>query len=87
MHNEELHNLYASPYIIMVIRCRRMRWEGHVARMGEMRNANSSLVGKPEGKKPSGRPMHRWEDTIRMYLREIGWKLWSGMHLVQNRDQ
>jgi hypothetical protein len=67
LHNEELHNLYASPNII-----RRMRWAGHVARMGEPRNAYRILVGKPEGKRPPGRPRRRWVDNIKMDLREIG---------------
>jgi hypothetical protein len=56
LHNEELHNLYSSPYIIRMIKSRRMRWAGHVARMGETRNAYRILGGKPEGKRPLGRP-------------------------------
>jgi hypothetical protein len=56
LHNEELHNLYTSPNIIRMIKSRRMRWAGHVARMGELRNAYSILVGKPGGKRPLGRP-------------------------------
>jgi hypothetical protein len=65
LHNEELHNLYASLNIIRVIRSRRMRWAGKVPRMGEMRNTYKILVGKPEGKRPLGRPRRRWEDNIR----------------------
>jgi hypothetical protein len=72
LHNEELHNLYFSPSIIRIIKSRRMRWAGHVARMGEKRNSYRILVGKPEGKRPLGRPRRRWEDNIRMDLREIG---------------
>jgi hypothetical protein len=72
LHNEELHNLYSSPDIIRQVKSRRMRWEGHVARMGEERNVYKVLVGKPEGKRPLGRPRRRWEDGIRMDLREIG---------------
>jgi hypothetical protein len=72
-HNEELHNLYSSPNIIRQIKSRRMRWAGHVARMGEERNVYMVLMGKPEGKRPLGRPGRRWEDGIRMDLREIGW--------------
>jgi hypothetical protein len=72
LHNEELHNLYCSPSIIRIIKSRRMRWAGHVACMGEKRNAYRILVGKPEGKRPLGRPRCRWEDNIRMDLREIG---------------
>jgi hypothetical protein len=56
LHNEELHNLYSSPSIIRMIKLRRMRWAGHAARMGEKRNAYRILVGKPEGKRPLGRP-------------------------------
>jgi hypothetical protein len=71
LHNEELYNLYSSPSIIRMIRSRRMRWAGHVARMGEKRNLNRILMGKPEGKRPLGRYRHRWKDVIRMDLREI----------------
>jgi hypothetical protein len=72
LHNEELHNLYSSPDIIRQVKSRRMRWEGHVARMGEERKLYKVLVGKPEGKIPLGRPRRMWEDGIRMVLREIG---------------
>jgi hypothetical protein len=72
LHNEELHNLYSSSNIIRLIKSRRMRWAGHVARMGEERNVYKALMGKPEGKRPLGRPRRRWEDGIRMDLREIG---------------
>jgi hypothetical protein len=74
-HNEELHNLYSSPSIIRIIKQRRMRWEGHVARMREKRNVYRLLVGKPEGKSPLGRPRRRWMDNIKMD--------WIG--LTQNR--
>jgi hypothetical protein len=70
LHNEELHNLYSSPNIIRVIKLRRMKWAGHAACMGEVRNACSCLIGKPERKRPLVRC--RWEDNIRMDLREIG---------------
>jgi hypothetical protein len=72
LHNEELHILYSSTNIIRLIKSRRMRWAGHVACMREERNVYKVLMGKPEGKKPLGRPRHRWEDGIRMDLREIG---------------
>jgi hypothetical protein len=72
LHNEEFHNLYSSPDIIRKIKSRRMRWAGHVARMGEERKVYKVLMGKPEGKRPLGRPRRRWEDGIRMDLREIG---------------
>jgi hypothetical protein len=69
---EELNNLYSSPDIIRQIKSRQMRWAGHVACMGEERKVYNILVGKPEGKRPVGRPRRRWEDGIRMDLREIG---------------
>jgi hypothetical protein len=72
LRNEELHNLYGSPSIIRIIKLRRMRWAGHAARTGEKRSAYRILVGKPEGKSPPGRPRCRWEDNIKMDLREIG---------------
>jgi hypothetical protein len=72
LHNGKLHNLYSSPDIIRQIISGRMRWVGHVARMGEGRNVYRVLVGKPEGKKPPGSPRRRWEDRIRIELRNIG---------------
>jgi hypothetical protein len=72
LHNDELHSLYSSPNIVRVIKSRRMRWVGHVARMGEGRGVYRVLVGKPEGKRPPGRPRRRWEDNIKMDLMEIG---------------
>jgi hypothetical protein len=77
LHNEELHNLYSSPNIIRMIKSRRMRWAEHVARMGEKRNAYRILVGKPEGRRPLGRPKRRWVDNIKIDLRETGPHLWS----------
>jgi hypothetical protein len=71
LHNEGLHNLYSSPNIIMLIKSRRMRWAGHVARMGETRNAYRILVGRPEGKRPLGTPRRRWVDNIKMEFGEI----------------
>jgi hypothetical protein len=73
LHSAELRNLYTSPNIIRQIKSRRMRWEGHVARMGEERKVYRVLEGKLEGKIPLGRPRRRWEDGIKMDLREIGW--------------
>jgi hypothetical protein len=72
-YDGDLHNLYTSPDIIRQIKSRRMRWAGHVVRMGEDRNMYLVLVGKPDGKRPLERPRRRWEDGIKMYLREIGW--------------
>jgi hypothetical protein len=67
-HNEELHGLYSSPSIVRVIKARRMRWAGHVAFMGEVKGAYNILVGRPEGRRPLGRPRRRWEDNIKMDL-------------------
>jgi hypothetical protein len=72
LHNEELHGLYSSPSIVKVIKARRMRWAGYVARMGEVRCAYNIFVGRPEGRRPLGRPRRRWEDNFKMDLREIG---------------
>jgi hypothetical protein len=72
LHNEELHGLYSSPSIVRVIKARRVRWAGHVASMGEARGAYNILVGKPEGRRPPGRPRRRWEDNIKMDLGETG---------------
>jgi hypothetical protein len=69
LHNEELHNLYSSPSIIRIIKSRRMRWAGDVARMGEKRNTCRILVGKPKGRRPRGRPTCRWVDNIKMDFR------------------
>jgi hypothetical protein len=80
LHNEELHNLYASSNVHM-IKLRRMRCVGHVTCMGEMRKAYNILVGKPEGKRPLGRPRYRWEDNIRMDLREIELEAVDWIHL------
>jgi hypothetical protein len=87
LHNEKLHNLYSPPSIIRMIKPRRMRWMGHVARMGEKRNAYRILVGKPEGKRPLGRPRCRWLDNIKMDLREIGWDGVDWIDMAQDRDQ
>jgi hypothetical protein len=70
LHNDELHSLYSSPNIVTVIKSRRMRWAGHVARIGEWRGVYRVLVGRPEGKRPLGRPRRRREDNIKMDRRE-----------------
>jgi hypothetical protein len=87
LHNEELRDLYSSPSITRIIKSRRMRWAGHVVRMGEKRNAYRLLVGKPEGKRPLGRPRHRLVDNIRMDLGEVGWGDvdWIGVAKDRNR--
>jgi hypothetical protein len=76
MHNEELHNLYSSTNIIRLTKSRRMTWEGHVARMGEKMYAYRILLGKPEGKRPLGKPRRRWVDNIKMdniKMDRMGW--------------
>jgi hypothetical protein len=69
LHNDELHDLYSSPNIVRVVKSRRMRWVGHVARMGEERYVYRVLIGRPEGKRPLGRPRRRWEDNIKIDVR------------------
>jgi hypothetical protein len=86
-HNEKLHNLYASPNMIRVIKLKRVRWADHVARMGETRNAYSILVGKPEGTRPLGRPRRRWESIIRTGLREKVWECVNWIHRAQDKGQ
>jgi hypothetical protein len=87
LHNEELHGLYSSPSIVRVIKARRMRWAEHVARMGEVRGAYNILVGRPEGRRPLGRLIRRWEDNIIMDLRETGFGDVDWIHLDQDRDR
>jgi hypothetical protein len=87
LHNEELHNLYSSPSIIRMIKSRRMRWAGHIARMGEKRNAYRILVGKPEGKRPLRRPRRRWVDNIKMDFRVVGRDGMDWIDLSEDRDQ
>ena len=86
LHNEELNGLYSSPNIVRVIKSRRMRLAGHVACMGEDRGMHRLLVGKPEGKRPLGRPRRRWEDNIKMDLQEVGGGHGGWMELAQDRD-
>ena len=87
LHNEELNDLNSSPNIVRVIKSRRMRWAGHVARMGEEREAYRILVGKPEGKRPLGRPRRRWVDNIRMDLQEVGCGYMDWIGRAQDRDR
>jgi len=87
LHNEELNDLYSSSNIVRVITSRRMRWAGHVARIGEERGAYRVLVGKPEGRRPLGRPRRRWVDNIRMDLQEVGCEYMDWTGLAQDRDR
>ena len=87
LHNEELNVLYSSPNIVRVIKWRRMRWAGYVARMNEERGVYRVLVGKLEGKRPLGRPRRRWVDNIRMDLQEVGCGYMDWIGLAQDRDR
>ena len=87
LHNEELSDLYSLPNIVRVVKSRRMTWAGHVARMGEGRGVHRVLVGRPEGKRPLGRPRRRWEDDIKMDLQEVGGDCEDLMELAQDRDR
>jgi hypothetical protein len=87
LHNDELHSLYSSPNIVRMIKSRRMRWAGHVARMGERGGVYRVLVGRPEGKGPMGRPRRRWENNIKMDLREIRIDGANWIQLAQYRVQ
>jgi hypothetical protein len=86
LHNEELNNQY-SPSIVRVTKSRKISWAGHVARMGERRGVHMVLVGKPERRRPLGRSRRRWEDNIRMVLREVGCGCVDWMELAQDRDR
>jgi hypothetical protein len=87
LYNKELNNLYSSPSIVLEIKSRRMRWAGHVALMGEGRGVYRVLVGKPERKRPLGRPWHRWEDNTKMDLKEVGCGGMDWIELAQDRDR
>jgi hypothetical protein len=87
MQNGELHSPYSSPNIVRAIKSRRMRWAGHVARMGEGRGVHRVLVGRPEGTRPLGRPTRRWEDNIKMDLWETGIDGANWIRLSQDRIQ
>jgi len=87
LHNEELNDLYSSPSIVRVIKSRRMRWVGHVARMGEVMGVYRVLVGKPEERRPLGRPRRRWVGNIRMYLQEVECRYVDWIGLAQDRDR
>jgi hypothetical protein len=87
LHNEELNSLYSLPNIVRVVKWRRMRGAGQVARLGEGRAVHRVLVGRPEGQRPLGRPRRRWEDNIRMDLREVGERHGDWTELAQDRDK
>jgi hypothetical protein len=87
LHNEGTCDLSCSPYIIRVIKWRRMRWEGQVARLGEIRGVYRVLVRKPEGKRPLGRPKCRWEDNIKMDIQEVGCGGMDWIELAQDKDR
>jgi len=86
LHNEELNNLYSSPNIVRVLKSR-MRWPGHVARMGERRGVCRVSVGKPKGNRLVGRPKRRWEDNIKMDLQEVGYGGMDWIELARDRDK
>ena len=87
LHNEQLSDLYSLPNIVRVVKSRRTRWARHVSRMGEGRGVHRFLVGKPEGKRPLGRPKRRWEDNIKMDLQEVGGSCGDWMELAQDRER
>ena len=87
LHNEEMNDLYFSPIIVRLIKSRRMRWAGHIACMGERKGLYRVLVGKPEGKRPIGRPRHRWDDNIKMDIQEVGCGVMDWIDLAQERDR
>ena len=86
IQKKELNDLYSLPNIVRVVKSRRMRWAGHMSRMGEDRGVHRVLVGKPEGNRPLGRPRRRWEDNIKMDLQEVGGGRGDWMELAQDRD-
>jgi len=86
LHNEELRDLYSLPNIVRDVKSRRMRWAGCVAGIGERRVVHRVLVGKPEGKRPLGKPRRRWEDNIKMDLREVG-EGGDWMEMAEDRDR
>jgi hypothetical protein len=87
LHIQELNDLYSLPNIVREVKSRRMRWAGHVARREEERGVQRVLVGKPEEKRPLGRPRHRWKDHINMDLQDVGGGGGDWMELAQDRDR
>ena len=87
LHNEQLSDLYSLPNIVRVVKSRKLRWAGYVARMGQGRGVHRVLVGKPDGKRPLGRPRRRWEYNIKMVLQEVGGGSGDWIELAQDRDR
>ena len=87
LHNAELYVMYSSPNIIREFKSRRLRWAGQVARMDQSRNAHRVFMGKPKGKRPLGRPRRRWEDNIKMDLREMVCDPGDWIDIAEDRDQ
>ena len=87
LNNEEINDLYSSPNIVREKKSRRMSWAGHVVRMGERRGVYMILMGKPERKRPLGRPIRRWEDNIKMDLQEVGFGGMDWIEVAQDRDR
>ena len=87
LRNEQLSYMYSLPNIVRVVKSRRMRWTGHVVSMGEGRGVHRVLVGKPEGKRPLGRPRRRWEHNIKMDIQEVGGVCGDWMELAEDRDR
>jgi hypothetical protein len=85
LHNEKLNDLYCSPNIVRTITSIRMRWARHVVCTGEKMGVYRVLVGRPEGKKPLGRPKRRWKDNIKMFFQEVRWVTWTGFIWLKNR--
>jgi hypothetical protein len=79
LQNEELNDLYCSPIIIWVIKSRRLKWAGHIAHMGKRRGTYRVFMRKREGKRPFGKPRHRWENNIKKDLQEVGWEAWTAL--------
>jgi hypothetical protein len=87
LHNEELNYLHSSPNIVWVLKSRRIRWTGHVERMGDRGGVYRVLVEKPEGNKPMGKPRRRWEDNIKMNLQEVSCRGVDWIELAKDRDR
>jgi hypothetical protein len=83
----QVNDLYSSPNIVRVIKSTRMRWAEHFARMGERTGVHRALVGKPEGKRPLGRPRRRWENNVKVDLQELGCEFMDWIELAQDRGQ